>query len=126
MKYIHTPHAPAVVGPYSQGVISGGMLYTAGQIGLTPDGKLVNDSVQAETRQILANLQAILAAAGCDFTNVVHVKIYIKDADLFSEVNKVYAEYFSAEQKPARECVVAAPPLADARIEISMIAELQP
>jgi 2-iminobutanoate/2-iminopropanoate deaminase len=99
-------------------------LYTAGQVALTPAGELVNDSIETETHQVMANLRAILATAGCDFSNVVHTKIYIADSGLFARVNEVYATYFSSDQKPARECVVAAPPLPGARVEISMIAEL--
>lgn len=124
MKYIHTSDAPAAIGPYSQGVVTGNLLYTAGQIALTSEGKLIDETIEAETRQIMANLQAILSAAGCDFSNVVHSKIYITDNSLFSKVNEVYAEYFSPDQKPARECVVAAPPLPGAHVEISMVAEI--
>jgi 2-iminobutanoate/2-iminopropanoate deaminase len=123
MKYITTPDAPAAVGPYSQGVITGNLLYTAGQIALTPAGKLANETIEAETHQIMANLQAILAAAGCDFSNVVQTRVYITSKELFPLVNEVYAQYFPVDSQPARECVVASPPVAGAHVEISMIAE---
>lgn len=124
MKRIHTTDAPAAIGPYSQGTIANGLVYTAGQIALTPEGKLRNGSVEEETRQIMANLEAILAAAGCRFNDVVFTRIYITNRELFSQVNTVYANYFPEGETPARECVVAAPPLEGAHVEISMIAQL--
>jgi 2-iminobutanoate/2-iminopropanoate deaminase len=124
MKYISTSDAPAAVGPYSQGVIAGNFLYTAGQIALTPQGSLANQTIEDETRQVMANLTAILAAGGCRLSDVVHVRIYITAKELFPQVNKIYAEYFSDDARPARECVVASPPVDGAHVEISMIAEL--
>lgn len=125
MKRIRTPEAPAAVGPYSQGVIMGDLLYTAGQIALTPEGQLANESIEQETRQIMANLQAILGAARCKFADVGFARIYITERELFPQVNTVYAEYFPEDETPARECVVAQPPLEGAHVEISMIAELR-
>lgn len=124
MRRIHTPEAPAAVGPYSQGVVTGTLLYTAGQVALTPEGELVNSTIEDETHQVMTNLSAILKAAGCRFANVVYTRIYITDRTLFSRVNKAYAHYFSEGKEPARECVVAAPPLDSAHVEISMIAEI--
>jgi len=124
MKRINTPEAPAAVGAYSQATVSDNLVFTAGQIALTTSGKLQNSSIEEETRQIMANLQAILKAAGCSFANVVQARIYITERDFFPRVNAVYSEYFSEDETPARECVVAAPPLEGAYVEISMIAEL--
>jgi len=125
MKRIYTPEAPAAVGPYSQGTITGNLVYTAGQIALTPAGELLNSSIEEETHQIMTNLQAILGAAGCKLADVIQARIYITEKEFFPRVNAVYAEYFSENETPARECVVAQPPLDGAHVEISMIAELQ-
>lgn len=121
--YIHTPDAPGAVGAYSQGVVSRGLLFTAGQVALRPEGGLANSSVEGETHQVMANLRAILGAAGCSFVDVVQTRIYITDQELFPRVNTAYAEYFTEGQEPVRECVVAAPPLEGAHVEMSMIAE---
>lgn len=123
MKQIRTPNAPAAIGPYSQGIATGNVVYTAGQIALTPEGQLANQSIEQETHQIMANLQAILTAANCQFSDVVFTRIYIAGQELFKQVNTIYAEYFPAGNMPARECVVARPPLDGAHVEISMIAE---
>lgn len=124
MKRINTPKAPTAVGPYSQGVIIGNTLYTAGQIALTPDGALLDGSVEDQAHQVMKNLGAILDAANCRFANVVHTKIYIAKKEHFPRVNKVYAQYFPEGEEPARECVVALPPLEGAQVEMSMIAEV--
>lgn len=123
MKQINTLNAPAAIGPYSQGIATGNVVYTAGQIALTPEGKLANGSIEQETHQVMANLQAILTAANCQFSDVVFSRIYITRQEIFKQVNAVYAEYFPAGNLPARECVVAQPPLDGAHVEISMIAE---
>jgi len=125
MKRISTPEAPAAVGPYSQATITGNLVITAGQIALTPEGELRNGSIEEETHQIMANLQAILNAAGCRLADVLQTRVYITEKELFPRVNTVYAEYFQEGETPARECVVAAPPLEGAHVEISMMAELQ-
>jgi 2-iminobutanoate/2-iminopropanoate deaminase len=124
MKYISTPDAPSAVGPYSQGVVAGNFVYTAGQIALTPDGELANQTIEDETKQVMANLTAILAASECRLSDVVHVRIYISSSELFPRVNKIYAQYFTDGAQPARECVVASPPLEGAHVEISMIAHV--
>lgn len=113
--------APAV-GPYSAAVVSGGMVYTAGQIGMTPDGKLVEGGVEVEARQVLENLQKILRAAGTDLSHVIKATIYLADVADFAVVNKVYGGFFAEGEYPARETVgVAALPLG-ARVEISAVA----
>jgi 2-iminobutanoate/2-iminopropanoate deaminase len=125
MKRVKTEKAPEAVGPYSQGVAAGGFLFTAGQVALTPDGTLITESIEAEIRQIMNNLQAILHAAGCDFAHVVKSTVYITDLEVYKTVNAVYGAFFTEGEAPARECVgVSFLPLPDARVEISMIAQL--
>jgi len=125
MKRITTLEAPAAIGPYTQGTIERGFLFTAGQIALTHEGELVNGSIEEETHQIMRNLQAILNEAGCGFSDVVKATIYITELSSYKTVNTIYGSYFSDAEYPARECVgVAFLPLPEARIEISMIAAL--
>lgn len=119
---IQTNDAPAPVGPYSQGVIAGNMLFTSGQVGIDSNsGKLITDDIESETQQVMKNLNTILAKAGFDFSHVVKTTIFMKDMNLFKRMNEVYASYFNADF-PARETVgVVRLPL-DANVEISMIA----
>jgi 2-iminobutanoate/2-iminopropanoate deaminase len=125
MKRVKTEKAPEAVGPYSQGVAVGGFLFTAGQVALTPSGALVTESIEAEIRQIMNNLQAILHAAGCDFAHVVKSTVYITDPEIYKTVNIIYGEFFTEGEAPARECVgVLFLPLPQARVEISMVAQL--
>ena len=114
--------APAPVGPYSQAVRAGGFLFLSGQVALDPaTGQLVEGDVVAHTRQIMANLKGVLAAAGLSLADVVKTTIFLTDMGDFGAVNGVYGEYFSSDP-PARSCVqVAALPLG-VPIEIEMIA----
>lgn len=118
--------APAPVGPYSQGVLAGHTLYAAGQIGLDPTtGALVAGGVEAETRQALANLRAVLAAAEMDFSDVVQAQVFLADIADYGAMNAVYAEHFEAAP-PARAALqVGALPLG-ARVEILMTAVRRP
>jgi reactive intermediate/imine deaminase len=121
-----TADAPAPVGPYNQAVKAGGLLFCSGQIALDPaTGAMVGGGdVEAETRQVLANLQAVLAAAGCTAQQVVRTTVFLADLGDFAKVNALYAEVFGAGVSPARACVeVAALPKA-ARVEIDCIAVL--
>ncbi len=124
MKTVHTDHAPKAVGPYAQAVIADGWLFCSGQIGLDPaTGKLVQGGVEAEARQALANLEAVLQAAGCSKTDIVRATIYLTDIHDFAKVNAVYADWLGAH-RPARATVgVAALPLG-ASVEIDLIARL--
>lgn len=124
MRYIKTPEAPEAVGAYSQGVITGNLLFTAGQVALTKEGELLRGTAEEQTHQVMRNLVAILGAAGCSLSNVVKTQIFITGPELFPEVNRAYAEHFEKGREPARECVVAAPPLEGAHVEMSMIAEV--
>lgn len=123
-EIISTGNAPAAVGPYSQAVRCGDLLYTAGQIGLDPQtGKLVAGGILAQTHQALANLRAILASAGTSMAQVVKTTVYLQDIQDFGAMNQVYAEFFPADP-PARSAVqVAALPLG-ALVEIEAVAVL--
>jgi reactive intermediate/imine deaminase len=121
-----TAAAPAPVGPYNQAVLAGGLLFCSGQIALDPaTGAMVGGGdVEAETRQVLANLQAVLAAAGCTPQQVVRTTVFLADLADFAAVNAIYGEVFGQGVSPARACVqVAALPKA-ARVEIDCIAVL--
>jgi len=123
---INTDGAPAPVGPYNQAVKAGGLLFCSGQIALDPaTGKLVGDGlVEAETRQVLANLEAVLAAAGCTPAQVVRTTVFLADLADFAAVNQIYAEMFGAGVSPARACVQVAALPKGARIEIDCVALL--
>jgi 2-iminobutanoate/2-iminopropanoate deaminase len=119
---IQTDQAPAAVGPYSQAMRTDGWVYTAGQIPLDPETmQLVDGDIAAQTRQVLANLEAVLGAAGCTAADVVKTTVFLADMGEFAAMNAVYAEVF-AEDPPARSTVqVAALPLG-ARVEIEAVA----
>ena len=105
LKTVHTKEAPAAIGPYSQGVVANGFLFTAGQIALDPaTGHIVEGDVVAQTRRVLANLKAILASAGADWGDVVKTTIFLQDMRDFGQVNEVYAETLGAA-RPARSTV---------------------
>ena len=123
MKTIITaPNAPAALGPYSHAVAVGDLLYTSGQIGLDPaTGKLAGDSIEAQTEQVLRNLEQVLAGNGMTFANVVKTTVFLTDLADFATVNGIYATRFPA-QPPARSCVQVAALPAGARIEIELVA----
>ena len=122
-KIIITPQAPAPIGPYSQAVMSGSMLYTSGQIAINPEtGELVMDSISVETKQVMENLKAVLTAAEMTFENVIKTSIFISDMNNFSVINRVYATYFNSETAPARETVEVANLPKYVNVEISVIA----
>lgn len=122
-KVITTPHAPAPIGPYNQAILTNGTLYLSGQIPLIPSTmKLVEGDLKAETKQVMENLKAVLAAAQMDFTHVVKSSIFLSDMHNFSTINEVYGQYFDNETAPARETVEVANLPKFVRVEISMIA----
>jgi 2-iminobutanoate/2-iminopropanoate deaminase len=124
MQTISTKLAPAAIGPYSQAVISGEMIYTSGQIALVPEtGEMLDGDVQAQTRQALNNLKAVLEAAGSDIGCVVKTTCFLKNIEDFVIFNNIYAEYFS--HKPARSCIEAAALPKGALVEIEAIAEIR-
>jgi len=121
---INTLHAPAPIGPYSQAVIAGNLLFVSGQIALNPNtGELVTGDIPSETKLVMENLKAILTAAGTDFTSVVKTTIFLKDMGNFATVNEIYGSYFSSDF-PARETVQAAALPKGVNVEISVIAAL--
>ena len=121
---IATENAPAAVGPYSQAVRSGSLLFLSGQLGLVPaTGALVGPGVADEARQALCNLAAVLAAAGGGMGEVVKTTIYLTDMQDFAAVNTVYAEFFAAPF-PARACVAVAALPKGGRVEIEAVAVL--
>lgn len=122
-KIIHTNNAPAPIGPYNQAVLSGNTLYTSGQIAIDPQtGKFVTSDIQSETRLVMENLKAVLAAAKMTFEDIVKVSIFISDMHNFSKINEVYATYFNEETAPARETVEVANLPKFVNVEISAIA----
>jgi 2-iminobutanoate/2-iminopropanoate deaminase len=121
---IHTDAAPPAIGPYSQAIILGRMVYTSGQIPLDPATKqLVAGDIQTQTRQVLTNLTAVLEAAGSSLDRVVKTTVFLKDLNDFAAMNAVYAEFFNAAP-PARSTVQVARLPLDASVEIEAIASL--
>lgn len=121
-KIIFTDKAPAPIGPYSQATQIGNTIYTSGQIPLTTTGELVNENIEAETKQVMENLKVVLEAAGATFEHVVKTTIFISNMDDFGKINAVYGSYINEETAPARETVQVARLPKDVNVEISMIA----
>ena len=119
-KIINTTNAPAPIGPYNQSVLLNGILFVSGQIALDPaTGELVEGGVEAETHQVLKNIQAILTAAGTSLDKVVKTSIFLSDMNNFALVNEVYGSYFTANF-PARETVAVKTLPRNVNIEISL------
>ena len=123
-EIVSTKKAPGAVGPYSQAVKCGNMVYTAGQIALNPGtGKMVEGGVKEQTHQVFANLKAVLEASGTSLENVVKTTVFITDMGKFGDVNEVYAEYFTVDF-PARSCIEVGRLPKDALVEIEVVAAL--
>ena len=123
MKQIHTNRAPAALGPYSQAVVFGGLCFTSGQIALSPEtGEIVGVDIASQTRQVMENLCAVLAAAGASPETVVKTTCYLADIADFAAFNAVYAEYFPG--KPARSCVAVKDLPRGALVEVEAVAEV--
>lgn len=121
-RIIKTDNAPAPIGPYNQAIEANNTLYVSGQIGMNPaTSELVQDSLENETHQVMANLAAILKEAGYDWNNIVKCSIFLADMNDFPEVNKIYGGYFS-DQYPARETVQVGKLPLGVNVEISAIA----
>ncbi len=119
---VRTPNAPAAIGPYSQGVLAGNMLFCSGQIALNPEtGEMVRGEIEDEATQVLDNLGAVLQTGGLDYQHVVQCTVFLTSLDDYAPVNEVYARYFS-EAPPAREALQVAALPRGARVEISCIA----
>lgn len=122
-EIINTKNAPAAIGPYSQAVWAGDLLYTSGQVALIPEtGEMDNQSLETETHRVMKNLSALLIEAGLSFNHVIKASIFIKDMNDFAKINEIYASYLQ-EPYPARETVEVARLPKDARIEISVVAK---
>lgn len=120
---IHTDNAPAAVGPYSQAIAAGGMLYTSGQIALDPaTGEIVGDDIKAQAEQVMKNLAAVLAEAGTSQENVIKATCFLKDMGDFGAFNEVYGAFFT--EKPARSCVAVKTLPKDVLCEVEVIAVL--
>lgn len=121
-KIIHTAHAPQAIGPYSQAVQVGTMLFLSGQIAINPQlGELELNDISTETHRVMKNIHAVLEAAGYDFKDVAKTTIFLSSMSHFNEVNTVYASYFN-DAFPARETVAVAGLPKNVNVEISMIA----
>lgn len=122
-KIVNTKNAPSPIGPYNQAVFAGNLLFTSGQIALNPEtGKLVLDTIEVETKQVMENLKAVLAEAELTFENVVKTSIFVSDMNDFTKINDVYGSYFNPENAPARETIEVANLPKFVNVEISMIA----
>ncbi len=123
-QIIQTENAPKAIGPYSQAVRVGSLIFTAGQIGLDPQsGELIAPDIESQTRQALTNLKHILEAAGASLSDVIKTTVFLQDMTEFPQMNAVYAEFFS-QNPPARSTVAVAALPKGARVEIEAIARL--
>lgn len=120
VKVIHTENAPAAIGPYSQAVEVGDTVYLSGQIGVDPKTNEVASGIEAQTRQVLENLKAVLEASGADFSKVVKVTIYLTSMEDFDTVNEIYGSYLE-EPYPARVCVEVSRLPKDVLVEMDAI-----
>ncbi|KOR94625.1 RidA family protein [Geobacillus stearothermophilus] len=121
MKKVETTNAPQAIGPYSQAIIVNNMVYSSGQIPLTPEGEMVKGDIQSQTHQVFQNLKAVLEAAGASLDTVVKTTVFLKSMDDFAAMNEVYSQYFP-NHKPARSCVEVARLPKDALVEIEVVA----
>lgn len=120
-KVISTDKAPAAIGPYSQALVHGNLLYSSGQIPINPtNGQIVEGDIKVQTMQVMKNIAAILDTAGVSFENVIKTTCFLKNMDDFAAFNEIYAGYFTG--KPARSCVAVAKLPKDVLCEIEVIA----
>ena len=120
---IKTDNAPAPIGPYNQAILSNNTLYLSGQIALNPaTSKLMINSLEEETKQVMENVKAVLNAADFNFDNVVKTTIFLSNMSHFEQVNKIYGSYFNDENAPARETIAVLGLPKSVNVEISMIA----
>ena len=121
MEVIYTKEAPAAIGPYSQAIKTDGVLFASGQIPIDPaTGNLVEGDITEQTRQVAKNIQAVLAAAGMDFSNVVKTSCFLQDMGDFQAFNEEYAKWFVS--RPARSCVAVKTLPKNAKVEVEIIA----
>ena len=123
MKKIHTPNAPEAIGPYSQAVVCGNMVFTSGQIAIDPaDGQVHAVTIEDQTEQVCKNLSAVLSAAGSSIEKAVKTTCFLADMGDFAAFNQVYGKYFT--EKPARSCVAAKALPKGVLVEVEVIAEI--
>jgi len=122
-KIISTTSAPQAIGPYSQAIMIGDLLFTSGQIALRPDGSFNDGDIKEQTTQVLTNLNAVLTEAGCGFANVVKTTVFLSDMDNFAPMNEVYASFFG-DSKPARSTVAVKTLPKNALVEIECVASI--
>ena len=120
-KIIQSKNAPAAIGPYSQAIMAGDLLYTSGQLGLDPDTGDLASGIEEQTRQSLKNIQAILEEAGLQKTDVIKTVVFLKNMSDFAVVNGIYADFFG-DHKPARSCVEVAQLPKGGLVEIEVVA----
>ncbi|MBQ7007973.1 MAG: RidA family protein [Ruminococcus sp.] len=119
---IQTNNAPAAIGPYSQAIVTGNLIFTSGQIPLNPEtGLIEGDNITEQTHRVCKNLEAVLSAAGSSLKNAVKTVCFLKNMEDFAAFNEVYAQYFT--EKPARSCVAVKMLPKDALVEVEVIAE---
>jgi len=121
MKKVQTNKAPQAIGPYSQAIVVNGMVYTSGQIALTPSGEMREEDITIQTTQVCENLKAVLEEAGSSLENVIKTTIFLANMDDFVSVNEVYGKYFA--HKPARSTVAVKTLPKNALVEIECIAK---
>lgn len=123
MKKIHTDNAPAAIGPYSQAIVSGDLVFTSGQIPINPaTGNVEAEGITAQTEQVMQNLHAVLTASGASFESAIKTTCFLADMSDFAAFNEVYARYFT--EKPARSCVAAKALPKSVLVEVEVIAEI--
>ena len=118
-RIISTQKAPAAIGPYSQAIMAGNMLFTSGQLGLEPETGILPEGIEAQAKQSLQNIRAILEEAGLQKTDVIKTVVYLKNMSDFAAVNAIYADFFG-DHKPARSCVEVAGLPKDGLVEIEV------
>ena len=121
MKIISTESAPAAIGPYSQAVAAGGLLFASGQIPLTVAGSIAEGGITEQTEQVMKNIGAVLSAAGCGFTDVIKATCFLTDMENFAAFNEVYSKYFTG--KPARSTVAVSALPRNVLVEVEVVAE---
>ena len=120
---VQTANAPAAIGPYSQAVTYGGLVFLSGQLGIVPATGIIPEDFAAQARQALSNLRAVVEAAGSDLTRVLSVDVYLIDMGRFAEFNAIYSTYFTSH-KPARAAVAVAALPREAQVEVRVVAAL--
>ena len=123
LKKVATTNAPAAIGPYSQGIIAGNILFASGQIAINPaSGEIEATDIVGQTQQVMKNIGAILAEAGTDYTKVIKTTCFLTDMNDFATFNEIYAKYFT--EKPARSCVAVKTLPKNVLCEVEVIAEI--